>query len=199
MAKKPELHARPAASNREVRIIAGQWRGRRLAFHESEGLRPTGDRVRETVFNWLQGVIEGADCLDLFAGSGALAFEAASRGAARVVLVEKGHLVLRQLQSQIALFNAASLVLWQGGALDYLAQHNHAFDIIFLDPPFQGPLLQQTLDNLIQGGHVKPHGYCYVEYPRRQPPRPPEGWVYFRQKQTGDMGFGLIRRDVEGS
>lgn len=176
----------------QLRIIGGQWRGRNLEFYAAEGLRPTGGRIRETLFNWLQGRVEGAECLDLFTGSGALAFEAASRGAARVVMVENNPATARSLRGQMAHFQTGGMEVWQGPALDYLRENESAFDLVLLDPPFTGHLLQQSLDLLASGRHLKSGAFCYLEYPRRETPDLPEGWAFFRQKSAGEVGYGLV-------
>jgi 16S rRNA (guanine966-N2)-methyltransferase len=178
--------------NSQVRIIGGQWRGRKLKFCPADGLRPTGDRIRETLFNWLQGVIEGAECLDLFTGSGALAFEAASRRAGRVVMVENNPLTQRSLREQIMQFQANNIELWQGSALDFLAQDKSAFDLVLLDPTFTGHLLRQSLEQLAHSGHLKPGAHCYLEYPQSDIPELPAGWRFIRQKKTGEVGYGLV-------
>jgi len=176
----------------QVRIIAGQWRGRKLHFVGAEGLRPTGDRMRETLFNWLQPSIEGSRCLDLFAGSGALGFEAASRGAANVEMVEYNPATVRQLQSQIARFDATNLSVTQGSALQYLQQLDQPVDLIFLDPPFHSDLLQLSLDSIDPGTMLRPNGRIYLEYPLRREPTLPAGMAFIRQKKAGDVGYGLI-------
>ncbi|HJV94446.1 MAG TPA: 16S rRNA (guanine(966)-N(2))-methyltransferase RsmD, partial [Albitalea sp.] len=118
-----------------LRIIGGRWRGRRLEVPESEGLRPTPDRVRETLFNWLGRDLSGLACLDLFAGSGVLGFEAASRGAARVVMVERERETLEQLRANRAALDALQVEIVPGDAFEYLARGGERFDVVFLDPP----------------------------------------------------------------
>lgn len=131
---------------RQVRIIGGQWKRTPLPVLEGEGLRPTPDRVRETVFNWLGQDMTGLCCLDLFAGSGALGFEAASRGASRVVLIEKSALVVRQLRANRERLNAGQVEIVPGDALLLAAQMGAgSFDVIFLDPPFFGNWLALAL------------------------------------------------------
>ena len=119
-----------------VRIIGGCWRSRKIEFLNRPALRPTPDRVRETVFNWLAPSLPGASCLDLFAGSGVLAFEALSRGAARAVLVERDTTICRQLQSQAKLLQADNAIVINQDAKAYIKNSIDVFDIIFLDPPF---------------------------------------------------------------
>lgn len=188
-------HAVGRSKNRpqgQVRIIGGQWRGRRIEFYAACGLRPTGDRIRETLFNWLQGEVENADCLDLFTGSGALAFEAASRGARRVVMIENNRATQRQLQNQIALFKATNIELVPGTAQGYLQDYRQAFDLIFLDPPFDRTFLPEIIDLLGRGHHLKPHTKIYLEYPFMEIPDLPPGWAFVRQKKTGEVGYGLV-------
>ncbi len=192
----PALAAKTGQTS-EVRIIAGEWRGRRLQFRSAKGLRPTGDRVRETLFNWLQHAVAGAQCLDLFAGSGALSFEAVSRGAARVVMVEAHYPTVRQLQSQIATFKADRMVLWQGSAFDYLQSFEHGFDIVFLDPPFADATLDRMLAVLVERHILNPGALIYVEYPQLRVPTPPAGWAFYRQHKAGEVGYGLLRKQPE--
>jgi 16S rRNA (guanine966-N2)-methyltransferase len=181
----------------KVRIIGGQWRGRKLHFIGAEGLRPTGDRMRETLFNWLQPSIEGSRCLDLFAGSGALGFEAASRGAAEVVMVEYNPATAGQLQRQAEQFGAENLSIHQGSALHYLNALTAPVDVIFLDPPFHSELLQLSLNAIDPGRMLRPKGRIYLEYPLRREPALPEGMQFVRQKKAGDVGYGLIGVDQE--
>lgn len=148
--------------------------------------------MRETLFNWLQPHIEGSHCLDLFAGSGALGFEAASRGAAKVDMIEYNPATVRQLQSQIRLFNADNLSVTQGSALHYLQRLDQPVDLIFLDPPFHSELLQLSLDALDPINMLRPNGKVYLEYPLRRPPTLPAGMAFTRQKKAGDVGYGLI-------
>ena len=134
----------PAAANR-VRIIGGAWRSRILRFPAREDLRPTPDRVRETLFNWLGQDLTGKTCLDLFAGSGALGFEAASRGAASVVMLERDAVAFRALQENARLLAAASVDLRRADALEYLRADGRRYDVVFIDPPFRSELLAEVL------------------------------------------------------
>ncbi len=179
----------------QVRIIAGQWRGRKIRFYGAEGLRPTGDRMRETLFNWLQPWIEGSRCLDLFAGSGALGFEAASRGAAEVTLVEYNPVVVRQLRAEAERLGATRVEVVQTSALQYLDTLTEPVDLIFLDPPFHSELLQLSLDTIDPQAMLRPGGRVYLEYPLRRPPTLPDGMSFVRQKETGTVGYGLIGVD----
>jgi 16S rRNA (guanine966-N2)-methyltransferase len=132
-----------------------------LSFPEAEGLRPTPDRVRETLFNWLGQTLYGRTCLDLFAGSGALGFEAASRGAARVEMVEKNPAVFRALQSNIAKLACVNVFAYCQDGLEFCSGNTQRYDVIFLDPPFQGNYLPGLLEILSQ--RLNENGVVYVE------------------------------------
>lgn len=151
-----------------LRIVGGKWRSRRLRFVDAEGLRPTPDRVRETLFNWLQFEIGGAICLDAFAGSGALGFEALSRGAARVVMIEKQHAQYQCLQQAARELGADAAQLVPGDALALLRQRPdwvpaEGFDGVFLDPPFHRDLLPQVCALLQEQRLLKPDAFVYIE------------------------------------
>ena len=185
----------PRPANR-LRIIGGQWRGRRLRFADSPGLRPTPDRLRETLFNWLQPVIPGACCLDLFAGSGALGFESLSRGAASVILVEQSPLVvdaLRQARTELA---AEALQIVQADVLTWLRGPPQPADLVFLDPPFDDTSLLSTATTLLEtGGWLKDGSRIYVEQPRKQAlPALPASWVLHRDKAAGNVASRLYVR-----
>ncbi|WP_020559406.1 16S rRNA (guanine(966)-N(2))-methyltransferase RsmD [Thiofilum flexile] len=158
----PKTHA----GAHQLRIIAGQWRSRRLPILALEGLRPTPDRVRETLFNWLQFSVREARCLDLFAGSGALGLEALSRGAAEVVLVEKHPKAALTLQNNVNTLKTSQAYVLNQDAISYLEQDTNPFDIIFLDPPFHQAWLPKILDLIEQKQLLKPNGYIYLEYER---------------------------------
>jgi 16S rRNA (guanine966-N2)-methyltransferase len=194
----PRARGKPAARGTwpgQLRIIGGQWRGRRLEVLHSEGLRPTPDRVRETVFNWLQAWVPGADCLDLFAGSGALCLEALSRGARSAVMVERAHAVAEQLRRNIATLGAETAQVAETGAEDYLGGPVRVFDIVFVDPPFARPeLVHQCLEILARDGWVRPGGWVYVEAASSAgPPVLPPGWTLHRSKTAGQVGYHLIQ------
>ena len=186
------MAARKLQQKNNVRLIAGQWRGRNISFLDAEGLRPTPDRVRETLFNWLQAIIPGAVCVDCFAGSGALGFEAASRGAEKVILVDSNPDVIRQLQKNKKILNADSVEVISSAALDYLKQSKTQADIFFLDPPFASHLLQPALDKIVESDLLKLRGFLYLEYQKENIPRLPDQYNWHRQKQTGDVGYGLV-------
>lgn len=179
----------------ELRIIGGEWRGRRLRFAGGAGLRPTADRNRETLFNWLQPHIAGSRCLDLFAGSGALGFEAASRGAGHVLLVERHRRTLAALQENIGLLAADDRVTVHGGdALSLLAGGAaQPFDIIFLDPPFQNALLEPALRGLTGDGWTHGNTHIYIEHARQHSPELPSQWTVLRERTAGDVRFLLLQ------
>lgn len=185
---------RGAAKN-TLRIIAGHWRGRKLPVIEVPGLRPTKDAVRETLFNWLAAELSGARCLDLFAGSGALGFEAASRGASEVVLVEKEHKVAAQLRANVDLLQASQISVVCQPAQLYLQQPARTFDIVLLDPPFAEGLLPAVLARLEEGGWLHEDSLLYLEDERsRGLPALPPGWTYRREKRAGQVVFGLAEK-----
>lgn len=174
-----------------IRIIGGRFRGRRLAFPEEPGLRPTPDRVRETLFNWLNPWLSGARCLDLFAGSGALGFEAWSRGAASATLVEKNPATIAALRkNREALGCEAEIVV--SGALEFLGtQGPAAFDVIFLDPPFAAGLLLDTLTAIRVGRILAQAGLVYIESAAEESFDLPPGWQWHRHGRAGNVAFGL--------
>jgi len=176
-----------------LRIVGGEWRGRRLSVPEAEGLRPTADRVRETLFNWLQADLPGARVLDLFAGSGALGLEALSRGAGEVVFVERSRRVAGVLRANLGLLGAEGRArLVTGDARGFLAGTPSAFDLVFLDPPFQSAIIDPVLAAL-GGGWLARRARVYVEFDRHSnPPRLPAGWGWLREKTAGGVGYGLV-------
>jgi 16S rRNA (guanine966-N2)-methyltransferase len=179
----------------KLRIIGGRWRGRRLNVPEAEGLRPTPDRVRETLFNWLQPYLAGASCLDLFSGTGALCLEALSRGAARVVMVEKAARVAEQLRRHVATLEAEHATVIQMDAVDFLNQAPQAFDIIFLDPPFRSHLIARCAEMIAARGWLRPDGLIYIETPSKYHPLPlPPTWELVRSRTAGQVGYHLAKR-----
>ncbi len=180
----------------EVRIIGGQWRSRRIPVPAALGLRPTADRMRETLFNWLQFEIPKARCLDLFAGSGALGFEAASREAAQVVMIERNPQVAQHLRTQAQRLAAHHIEVIQTDALHYLQQSpDTPFDVIFLDPPFQQNLVPQTLLALSHPGWLSPKAVIYVEQEKQTPAPPlPPGFFWDKEKIAGQCAYRLARR-----
>ncbi len=183
-----------------LRIIGGIWRGRKLGFPDVEGLRPTGDRVRETVFNWLQPVLGGSRCLDLFAGSGALGLEAASRGAGEVILVETDRNACHLLQSNLATLKANQCQLFHGRAEQFLASQQQPFDVVFIDPPFQLDLWTHTAELLTEKELLRDGARIYLEYPRRQDmPALPSSWHLLKEKKAGDVKYCLFEFEAGAS
>lgn len=178
----------------QLRIIAGRWRGRKLVFKPVEGLRPTPDRVRETLFNWLSPVVVDARCLDLYAGSGALGFEAASRGAREVVLVDSDPVVANALRDQRHALDAGHVTVIETSVETYLKGRAAPFDIVFLDPPFRGNHLPGAIQLLEQGDWLSPTAWIYLEAERGFEPELPEGWELYRSKQAGQVDYHLVRR-----
>jgi len=175
------------SSANAVRIVGGRWRSRRLRFPDRFGLRPTPDRVRETLFNWLGQDLTGWRCLDLFAGSGALGFEAASRGAARVVLVEQDAAALAALRDNKTMLVATEVEVVRAEALAWLTAASECFDLILLDPPFAAGLLPGVL--AAAATHLAPGGRIYVEFGA-----PPDlaGWRVLREGRAGQSHFCLL-------
>ena len=187
---------------RELRIVAGRWRGRRWRFPDpgaaASELRPTPDRVRETLFNWLQNRTAGARCLDLFAGSGALGLEAHSRGAASVVFVDSDTRTARALRELLSAWEAANAHVELRPAADYLAQRGRVamgqFDLVFLDPPFAAGLLESTARMLIDGNWLADGALIYVENARSDgEPALPATWERLKTGNAGAVSYHLYR------
>jgi len=177
-----------AIANR-VRIIGGIHRRRLIAFPEAEGLRPTPDRVRETLFNWLGQTLEGKDCLDLFAGAGALGFEAASREARSVVMVERDGRVYKALTASAEALKMGNVELVRGDALEYVARNRRKFHVIFLDPPYKTDLLAKALAGVKES--LAEDGQVYAE--SGTPLEPGPEWTAWRQGKAGGVFFYLLR------
>lgn len=176
-----------------IRIIGGQYRGKKIAFPDSDGLRPTPDRVRETLFNWLMNDIRNARCLDAFAGSGALGLEAFSRGAAEVCLIEQQKATFFHLQTIISSFKASNLTLMNTNACDFIRQTKRVFDIIFLDPPFDANLLTPCLTDLSEHPILPAGGLVYIESSQEIIPDPLQ-WQTLKQKRAGQVVYGLLKK-----
>ena len=190
--------APPRGGANRVRIVGGTHRGRKINFPDAAGLRPTGDRIRETLFNWLQPVLPGSRCLDLFAGSGVLGIEAASRGAAEVVLVESGPRVAGALRQTLSEFGLADRVrLVEADALGWLRTAPPlCFDVVFLDPPFTAALLADAAAALEQGGWLAAGALIYLERADAVSAWPlPPNWSLVRDKRAGQVAYALARRD----
>jgi len=177
----------------QLRIIGGRWRGRRLSFPDTGTVRPTPDRVRETLFNWLSPVIAGARCLDLFAGSGALGVEALSQGAASVVFVERDARLARALQDNLARLEAVDARVIQAETMAWLEDNTDSFDVALLDPPFRQGLLAPVCEKLATGHWLSAHALVYLEAARGETPRLPSGWELHREKTAGEVVFRLFR------
>ena len=181
-----------------VRLIGGRWRGTRLPVLDADGLRPSSDRVRETVFNWLQFELHGLRVLDAFAGSGALGLEAASRGAAQVFLVERDPRVAAGLQSSCQQLGAEQVQVIQADVLAWLAQHPALqFDLAFVDPPFAAGLYEPVLRALAP--HLGAGAWLYVELPLSLDLPALPGWRCHRQGETREVRFMLYRREPADS
>lgn len=177
----------------QLRIIAGRWRGRKLSIPTVEGLRPTPDRVRETVFNWLQPVIGGAHCLDLFAGSGALGFEAASRGAEQLTLVESNSQAVKQLRENCTLLAAQHCQVENKTAQQFLTTNSQHYDIVFIDPPYQENLWTDIATQLVEQGTLVDNAYIYLECPSKGDlPALPHHWQLIKDKKAGEVRYCLL-------
>ncbi|MGE0580649.1 MAG: 16S rRNA (guanine(966)-N(2))-methyltransferase RsmD [Steroidobacteraceae bacterium] len=177
---------------RQLRIIGGDWRGRRFRFPPGDSIRPTPDRVRETLFNWLMGRVAGARALDLFAGSGALGLEALSRGAAHVTFVEREAPVVRGLEAVLAALGARHADIVHMDALRFLAGAPRPHDLVFLDPPFDSDLIGQAAAALDAGGWLADGALVYLELPAGAPqPVLPASWRLARSSRAGDVGYHL--------
>lgn len=190
-------HKQKSKGSGELRIIGGQLRGRKLAIAEVPGLRPTTDRVRETVFNWLQFELLDTRCLDLFAGSGALAFEALSRGAEQVILIEQDSQAARLLaQHANGLSQAVSgqALVQQADALQFLQQiPAQPFNVVFIDPPFGMGLVERCIEPLVNNHWVAPESWVYIETERGITPQVPANWQLHREKHAGQVTFRLYQ------
>jgi 16S rRNA (guanine966-N2)-methyltransferase len=178
------------SSKGRIRIIGGEYRGRRIAVPERADLRPTPDRVRETLFNWLGQRLDGRSCLDLFAGSGALGFEAASRGAARVVMVEQDRSVFETLKKTQAIIGAAAVELLLEDAFSYMKRTAERFDVVFLDPPFRQNALPALLEALPT--RLAPGARVYLEAPA--PVDAGESWRELKRARAGQVSYQLLER-----
>lgn len=184
--------ARAAAPNR-LRIVGGLWRGMRIDFPDIEAIRPSPDRVRETLFNWLQNQIVGRRCLDLFAGSGALGIEALSRGAVAVTFVDREPKIGRHLAQTLQRLAATGATVQVEDSARFLERPAQPFDVVFLDPPFASSLLQSAFARLPHGW-LAAEAHIYVECPADTPLPPlPIGWTVHRSRQAGQVGYHLLR------
>ncbi len=182
----------------KLRIIGGRWRSRQLPVAALEGLRPTTDRVRETLFNWLRNEIGGAHCLDLFAGSGALGFEAASRGAAFVLMLELQAQAVLLLEDNIKLLQAQGIQILHKDAVEWLKTTAAAkpWDIVFIDPPFASDYLAEVCWLLENGQWLAEKATVYLEMDSTSPlPALPANWHIVKEKKAGQVRYYLVRRN----
>ena len=176
-----------------LRIVAGKWRSRLLPVADEPGLRPTSERIRETLFNWLAPAIEGSRCLDLYAGSGALGLEALSRGASEVVFVDNSAGVATVLEQSVAELDAVGAQVQKTDALSYLQRDAEPFDIVFLDPPFAADSLEDLCRLLDERDWLAAGARVYLEQDHDRPlPRLPDGWTVLKQKTAGKVRYTLV-------
>ncbi|WP_279049309.1 16S rRNA (guanine(966)-N(2))-methyltransferase [Cedecea davisae] len=193
--KKPQ-----SAGSGQIRIIGGQWRGRKLPVPDSPGLRPTTDRVRETLFNWLAPSMVDSHCLDCFAGSGALGLEALSRYAAGATLIEMDRAVSQQLQKNLATLKANNGKVLNANTLNVLAQPGMPHNVVFVDPPFRKGLLDETLALLEKNGWLADEALIYVESEVENGlPAVPKNWALHREKVAGQVAYRLFIREAQGA
>ncbi len=176
-----------------IRIIAGKHRGRKLPVLMAEGLRPTTDRIKETVFNWLMPYIQDANCLDCFAGAGSLGFEAVSRGAAKVTLIELNNSAAKQLQVNKQLLNADNALVANTNSLDFLkSSAKEHYNLVFIDPPFREGLVTQTAD-LLNNGWLANQALIYVEMEIHSNQQLPSNWQLLKEKVAGQVAYQLFQ------
>jgi 16S rRNA (guanine(966)-N(2))-methyltransferase RsmD len=185
--KQPSMKSKQAQN--QVRINAGVWRSRLLKFPDAEGLRPTPERVRQTVFNWLGQEMTGKTCLDLFAGTGAFGFEALSRNAREVVMVERSRTAYQSLVQNKTLLMAEHAQILHQDAMQYLLQTQQQFDVIFCDPPYQKGWVEQVLPHLPKC--LKANGVVYVE--AEFAIAPTAHWEVFKQSKAGNVYYHLLK------
>ena len=177
----------------EIRIISGLYRGKKIPFPLVDGLRPTSDRIKETLFNWLMHRVREAHCLDAFAGSGSLGLEAFSRGAAKVVFVEQSPRAHANLQRIVSQFNSPKLDLVKDNTLHYLQEVHTPFDLIFLDPPFSLKLIPQCLSYLINGNLINQGGLVYIES-QEEVEVDKTQWQLIKLNRSGHVVYGLLEK-----
>lgn len=193
----PARPAAPKSGTGSIRLISGQWKGRKLPVLDAEGLRPTTDRVKETLFNWLAADIRHSTCLDLFAGSGSLGFEALSRYATHVIMVEKERRVADQLRANLGRLQATNASIVQQAAEQFLLGTPTPCQVVFLDPPFRQGLLDQVCGLLEQRGWLAADALIYLERERDGvAPALPANWQLQKDKQAGQVCYQLYRREA---
>lgn len=179
-----------------IRLISGKWRGKKLPVKDIEGLRPTTDRTKETLFNWLMHDINNANCLDCFSGSGSLGFEALSRFAKRVTLLEKDKSVVKQLRENLNILNVDNATVLEGDSINYLNQKaTEQYNIIFIDPPFNKGLIQPCCDALQSNSYLANDALIYIEKEVELTDlNLPESWCLLKEKSTGKVTYQLYRQ-----
>lgn len=202
MTRSSTPRKKPAANKGgQLRIIGGRWRSRKIEFPAGDGLRPTGDRIRETLFNWLQNEIVGARCLDLFAGSGILGLEALSRGAERCTFIDNYEPACRSLLQQLLKLEVdpADAAVIRSDALGWLrsTQTPENYDLVFVDPPFSLDITDQCLELLEASSVLADDALIYLEIGRTQTDTViPANWQQIRHKSSGQVRYSLYRRAV---
>jgi len=190
-ARKQQNKKAPLGS---IRIIAGKYRGRKLPVLMAEGLRPTTDRVKETLFNWLMPYIQDANCLDCFAGAGSLGFEALSRGAKKVSLIELNKAAAKQLLANKQLLKSDNVVICNANVLDFLRTPAlNKFDLVFVDPPFRQNLISQTCA-LLEDAWLTEQALIYVEMEAEGNQELPNNWLLLKEKIAGQVAYRLYQR-----
>lgn len=189
---QPRVPVKPTGGG-QLRIIAGEWRGRKLPVADLPGLRPTSDRIRETVFNWLTPYLPDAEVLDCFSGTGALSFEALSRGAASAVLIEKAAPAAQALKNNLTTLKTSRAQVIHADSLQWLQQPApKKFDLVFLDPPFRMGLLEQACQLLDANGYLHDDSLIYIEVEKELTPLPvPASWRPLKSKTGGQVSFSL--------
>ena len=200
MTSAPKNSDKRTAAEGELRIIGGQWRGRKLRFPALPGLRPSPDRVRETLFNWLAPEISGARCLDLFAGSGALGLEALSRGASFCQFLDSATPAAKRIEAHLTLLSCRDANVQAVNALQWLQQpHSDTFNMIFLDPPFRQGLLDECSALLEANAWLAARAWIYIEAAADEaPPTVPQTWHLHRDKRAGQVAYRLYLRQRNG-
>ncbi|MBK4775757.1 16S rRNA (guanine(966)-N(2))-methyltransferase RsmD [Candidatus Pantoea edessiphila] len=176
-----------------IRIIGGQWRRHKLPVLNSIGLQPTTDRIRETLFNWLNPIIKNSNCLDCFTGSGALGFESLSRYANFVTMLESNITVVKQLQKNLKFFNVSNSEIIKTNTLFWLKQKGRPFDIVFIDPPFDSDFISETMFLLDNNGWLSDHALIYIESKKIKMVNIPYNWILYKKNTAGKVVYCLYR------
>jgi len=188
----PSSRAKSRHNSNHVRIIGGEWRGRKLSFPTVDGLRPTGDRMRETLFNWLSAEIYGASVVDLFSGSGSLGFESLSRGASQVTFVELNDQAVKSIQQNLGLLKTSHALIKHQSAFDYIqSSETNSCDLLFLDPPFDDGIHNKILACIDAQQMMKQGASLYIEAPATTPIAIPPNWKIHREKISGQVKYLL--------